>query len=297
MSPSGKWLITGIGGKLGGVLHQCLYHSHASVTGTISPTGPYPSEGIHTRLDLTNEHQTHRLLSTLNPDFIIHTAAISGIAPAYKNPQRAYKINVDTTERLSSWADKIQAAFIFLSTDMVFDGENAPYDESTLPHPQTVYGKSKYDAEKRVLEYERGLVIRLPLLYGFYPVERDSYFLQQVTALKESKQLKLIDDEFRTPMSFIDAANSIILLALSGLTGIIHLAGPQRLSRLQMGQALAAALQVTNPRLEIVSLANFPSPEPRPRDLSLLCNRFIRSFGIPPGRTIEENLQEMLAEL
>ena len=100
----------------------------------------------------------------------------------------------------------------------------------------------------------------------------------------EGRPLRLFTDEFRTPIWLADAAIALIALARSDQTGIIHVAGPKRLSRYEMVEQVARLLNIPEPQLVPTSRLSTDAPEPRPADLSLDGSRFVTLFpNLAPG--------------
>jgi dTDP-4-dehydrorhamnose reductase len=133
------------------------------------------------------------------------------------------------------------------------------------------------------------------LLYGLPAAPRRSTFLEQVAALRERRKLVLFHDEVRSPLSLEDAASALIRLAQSDASGIFHLGGPERLTRVEMALLTARALGIEDPIYEAVSRLSVPGAGPRPRDLSLSSERYTIVFGQAPGRRMAEALPELLA--
>lgn len=290
------WLVTGAGGQLGSVLLRRLVHDGEPALGLASPAGPAPELGPVERLELTDQAALTVLLEQRKPRVIVHCAAISTAAEVYRNPERAERVNVGVTAELAAWADREHARFIAISTDMLFDGEGAPYDETATPAPLSAYGRSKLAGEKAALQHSSSLVVRLPLLYGVPAVRRPTTFLTQMSALAERRPLDLFHDEFRTPLWLEDAAAALIAVAGTSLTGILHAAGPERLSRLEMGRRMADALGVKNPQIRALSRLDLPGSEPRARDLSLQSERYRAVMGAPPGRSMRDALAEIVVD-
>ena len=169
-------------------------------------------------------------------------------------PQRwpAWAIAFASRPRRANQLDRHQAAGrprrpaygtpVYVSTDLVFDGEKPWYTEIDCPTPLSVYGQSKATAERAVLDHARDLVLRISLLFGPAINGRPSFFEQQIQAVKNGTPCKLFSDEWRTPISLQCAAEGLLRLAAADVTGILHLGGPQRMSRLEMGQRLAQFL-------------------------------------------------------
>ena len=289
------WLVTGAGGQLGSVLLAELARRGEDAFGVASSRGPVPAVGVVERADITDGDAMVRLLDRVRPRFVVHAAAISSVAGALSDPGRAMAVNATAAGMLARSARERRVRFVHVSTDMVFDGERAPYAEGDAPAPLSVYGRSKLEGEREVLAAGPALVARLPLLYGIPAVRRDTTFLAQVRALRHGEPLTLFHDEWRTPLCLEDAAHALIRCAESDLTGIVHLGGPERLSRLEMGQRLADALGVDQAALRAVSRKAAPASEPRARDLGLDATAYRTRFGEREGaaRPMAEALAAM----
>lgn len=285
------WLITGAGGQFGSVLLAGLHRAGERAHGIISPAGPAPLAGACTRLDLADIEALRALVERLSARIIVHAGAITSIQAAFERPEQARRVNVDATQALVESAQNVGARIVFTSTDLVFDGTAAPYDEASPTSPLSVYARSKVSAEEVVLGYERGVVVRMALMYGLPAVDRPTTFLGQLEALRHGRPLKLFVDEFRTPISLDHAVAATRRVAESDVTGILHLAGPERLSRFDMGRIAAQAYGLPEANIIPTHQSDFSSPEPRPADVSMTCNRYASLFGVQPGRPMVEALR------
>lgn len=295
MTAHPEYLITGAGGQLGSVLLRRLVGAGRSAFGLISPRGPAPQVGECRRLEITDAEAVKRVVGDLQPRFIVHCAALTQIQAAWEQPDLARRINVAATASLAAAAMEIGARFVLVSTDMVFDGTQAPYQESSAAAPLSAYGRSKLAAEEYARSHPRGLVARLPLMYGLPAVERPTTFRTQLEALRAGLPLKLFVDEFRTPIWLEDAAASLTVAAASEVAGVLHMGGPERLSRWEMGRIAAEGLGVSTPYLVASRRSELATPEPRPADLSLDSSFFARLFGRPAGRPMHEAMREIAA--
>lgn len=288
-------LITGASGQLGSVLWRQQQRRGEASIGVISPSATLPSWGPCLRAELRHPEELAALCRRVRPTHVIHAAAIANVALAHSDPTLATTVNVEASAALARAAREVGARLVYVSTDMVFDGERAPYDESARPEPGSVYGRTKREGELATLAECDALVVRLPLLYGFPALPRHTTFAAQVRAVRDRQALNLYEDEFRTPLWLEDAASALHSCAHSELTGFLHLGGPERLSRLEMGASLAEALGQKGARLVACSRNATPADEPRPRDLSLSARRYREAFGADPGRTLRAALHEMQA--
>lgn len=285
------WVVTGAGGQLGSVIFRELLKRGKNPLGLVSPSGPAPAGGRTVRVDLGDIVAVTSAIEAVAARCIVHTAAVSSVAAALPDPGRARRINVVATGDLARLSMRLGARFVYTSTDMVFDGEGAPYAEAHEPSPLSVYGRSKLEGELAARNNPNALIVRLPLLYGKPAVTRESTFVAQVRALRAGAPLSLFTDEYRTPLSLEDAAESVLLAAESDRAGLLHLAGPERLSRMDMGRLLAERLGVSGAELRAIRREDALAAEPRPRDLSLDDAEFRRAFGVPAGRSMRDALR------
>jgi dTDP-4-dehydrorhamnose reductase len=200
-----KLLITGGAGYLGSELRRQMPGALATWHRMRVPDGA--------QLDVRDADATMRCLLKHGPDVVIHTAYVMGDA--------------DTTVRgshnVALAAHRAGARLIHLSTDLVFDGEHgAPYTEDDEPRPVMEYGQQKLEAELLVRRvHPEALIVRTSLLYG--PPDGP----QEALARRDDVAFHI--DEIRTPIRVGDLAAA--LLRLGEASGILHVAGPEALSR------------------------------------------------------------------
>lgn len=245
------------------------------------------------RVELEDGGAIARAAQRWRPRAVVHCAAVSAIASCAKDPARARRVNTDATLAVASACARLGARLVHVSTDLVFGGDGAPYAEDATPAPATAYGETKAAAEKAALFAGDVVVARLSLLFGPTRTARRGFFDAQLDALRAQTPLTLFDDEWRTPLSLRVAADVLARLVTSGVRGVLHVAGPERMSRLEMGRRLAAALGMT-PRIRAVSRASAPG-EPRPRDVSLDIARLRSRLG-EVSAPFEDECRAMLGE-
>jgi dTDP-4-dehydrorhamnose reductase len=221
------------------------------------------------RVDLGDADALRRTIAEFRPDYVVHVGAMTAVSECYAHPESARRVNVTATRVLAEAMAECGGRLVYSSTDMVFSGNQAPYRESDSPSPLSHYGRTKLAAEQELAEFERTLTVRLPLMYGFPCTRRETTFVKQIAALRSGLALRLFMDEYRTPVWLADAARALIGLARSELAGVIHVTGPERLSRLEMVERFAELLDIGNAQLEAVSRLSIDAAEARPEDLSL----------------------------
>jgi dTDP-4-dehydrorhamnose reductase len=231
-------------------------------------------------LDLTEFPAVTRLFRSEQPGVVIHCAALSRSPECQANPALAHKLNVQATSHLADLAAPVP--FFFFSSDLVFDGRLGNYDETAAVHPLSVYAETKVVAEELVLKNRLHCVIRTSLNAGPSP-SGDRGFDEQIhRAWKQGQTLRFFADEFRCPIPAEATARAVWELVLENHAGLFHIAGSERLSRLQIGQTLAARWPELHPRYEPASIADWRGA-PRPADTSLNCAKIQRllSFQLP----------------
>lgn len=244
-------------------------------------------------VDLTDDDAVRRAFDEAPPRAIVHAAAISAASDCAKDPTRAYAVNVEATARLARLAKGARATLVYVSTDLVFDGEAAPYTESGARAPLSVYGRTKAEGEDAAREAPGARVVRVALLFGRTIGPRQGFFDMQASAILRGEPMTLFEDEWRTPLSLLSAAEGLLAVASAETAPeLLHLGGPERMSRLEMGQRLAAALGAPSTNLRAASRLSIPG-EPRARDVSLDSARFRAAFPSFSSGTFEEEVKRI----
>jgi dTDP-4-dehydrorhamnose reductase len=268
----------------------------AIITGAAGLIGQYlvktasrwaPDWEIHglsrTDFDLTDRNAVERAWLSIKPSVVIHCAALSRTKACEQDPGQARLDNVEVTARLAQLSQDIP--FIFLSSGEVFDGKTGWYNETDEPNPINVYGRTKLDAERKVLQNFRHTVVRIVLTSGTSQRGDRSFVEDMCRAAKAGNDVTLYADEFRCPLPAGVIARAIWELADRKQPGLYHLGGSERLSRWNIGEALLPWYPELKGRLIQGSARNHLG-SPRPADLSIRCDKIQRllSFRIPGFR-------------
>jgi len=265
-----KILITGANGLLGQHLVKLLLDTTAHEIMATSKREPrlvvQDSRLHYYSLDITDGMEVHLLLEKLQPDTIIHCAALTQVDECEQQPIKAWEINVTATRFIVDAAKKINAFVIFVSTDFVFDGLSGPYRETDTVNPVSYYGSTKVAAEKAVTE--SGLqyaVVRTCLLYGNILFGTRTNIISWVKEnLEQGKKIKVVSDQWRTPTYVADLAKGILLIAEKKAVGLFHISGSDFLNPYEMAMATAAYLSLDTPLIEKTDASNFTQPAKRP---------------------------------
>jgi dTDP-4-dehydrorhamnose reductase len=271
-------LITGASGYVGRATLETAVRAGYAVVGTYYRREPPLSGGAWAPLDLRDVAGIARLITALHPAAIIHAAA------AWDTREEAQATIVDGTRAIVAAASQVGARLIHLSTDVLFDGEHAPYRESDPPSPITFYGTAKAAAECIVATHPDHIIVRTALVTCFDPPDRGTAMvlraLEVPTPLLPPPQaVTLFTDEYRTPVRTEDLAAALVELVENDVQGILNVAGPERVSRYQLGLRIAS-YHGRDPSPGIVPGTVAGSGLIRPRDCTLdtgLARRLLRT--------------------
>lgn len=277
---SGPWLLTGVGGVLGLGLAAMAPRDRELVVAGRRPPAAWRDRAAVLPLDLETPGALARLVAALRPAAVLHAAGSTRLADCTAHPERAWRCNVAAVEELLD-ALAPGTPLLYVSTDQVFDGRSPACTEEARPRPLHVYGRTKAEAEARVLAWG-GTVVRLPLLLGPAAAEgrmgADQALLE---ALAAGRRPRLFVDEIRTPAAARLLAPWLweLLGRLEG--GVFHLAGAEAVSRHELGLRVCAAAGV-RPAFDPVRAADLPEAADRPRRLVLDCRRARELLGFTP---------------
>tara|TARA_B110000196_G_scaffold279719_1_gene259469 strand:- start:219 stop:1112 length:894 start_codon:yes stop_codon:yes gene_type:complete len=192
-----KILLTGVGGQVGYYLNKKLapFYNVFGVT--------------RESFDLTNTKQMEFVINQFRPGLIINSAAYTSVDKAEKEPDLVFKTNVVATKFLAEKSEKLGIPLIQLSTDYVFDGlKKDAYTEIDKANPQSVYGKSKYEAETAIQESNpKHIILRTSWVYSV----RGKNFLTTILGMAQNKEsFDIVFDQIGSPTSAIFIANTIL---------------------------------------------------------------------------------------
>jgi dTDP-4-dehydrorhamnose reductase len=263
-------LITGGSGFVGGHLAR-MASSRWNTYVTYHKT---PIEGLTNivELDITNSEATKKIISDLKPKTIIHTAAFAKADYCIEHQNAAWQANVIGTKNILLAAEQVgNVRVIFISTDLVFQGNKSLYSEKNLPTPLCYYGKIKLEAEKIVSKISSNYCIaRTALIYGWSLNSSKVFTETMINQLRQGNQVRLFIDEYRTPIYIKNLCAILLELAhRDELQGLYHICGSTRLSRFEFGLELATIWGFDKKLIVPTSVDNFRFKDFRPKDCSM----------------------------
>ena len=256
-----KLLITGGSSYLGQhLVEMALAEGHEVVYTFFShdplafPAG-YP-------LDTCDNQAVIALVTAFRPQVIIHLAGSNRPAGTMDRVIRQGAVNICQA------AGRVGARLIHLSTDVVFDGRQAPYVEDAAPTPLHAYGRAKAFAEGIVGQYPDQVIVRTSLIYGLKRMDRGTEWVQE--ALLAARPVTLFTNQFRNPVWADSLSAACLELAAMDYCGVLHVAGRERLSRADFGLRLLDWWGI-QPRTSLQ--LGLGDPEQWPADCTLAIDR------------------------
>lgn len=189
------------------------------------------------RLDVRDRKQVRNLFYKLEPDVVVN-ASVSDRTIRNQSDKDAMESIIDGALNVAKGGKNIGARTIHISTDLVFDGTQGNYKESSPVSPLSFYGKCKAEMEERLLALDYDLaVVRTSLIITFDPMGHQVSWI--FNALSQNEELRLYTDEYRSPILGEDLARAIINLSRTNYCGLINIAGPEPMNRYQLGCIIA----------------------------------------------------------
>lgn len=292
MSQPSKLLITGASGFLGWHLARLALES-GPVIAIGNQTQPDLPAATCVQTDLVDPDARKQLLADHQPDAVIHCAAISKPNLCEEQPEQSHAINVDAALHLATLCAQRKIPFAFTSTDLVFDGQHGMYDEEATPNPVNLYGQQKWQAEQAILNANpAATVCRLPLMYGAPSPHAHSFLAFMLEAVNTNTACKLFSDEFRSVANVTCVARGLLLALRPDISGTLHLGGPERVSRYDIGLILARHMNVEADMFAPLTQDELQMAASRPPDVSLN-SRKANALGYSP-LSPEEGLKQVV---
>lgn len=286
-------LITGANGLLGYDLWQVLSSQH-ELYGTGRTTPPeFIDRKQFIQTDITNQELTYRLLTKVNPEIVIHLAAISDVDFCERNSELAFQVNSLGTRNVAIACQRFDTALCYVSTDYVFDGKNTPkkgYRETDTPNPINIYGKTKYFGEKYVEHLlNKFYIVRTSWLFGSY---RKNFVSYTIDGVKNGKGINVCNDQCGSPTYTHHLSITISKLIEKPLYGIYHLTNTGGGERLEIVEEIFKLLKKSTKIIEKARKELYFAE--RPRD-TRLDNYIWQLDGFEKLPTWQEALKEYIS--
>lgn len=272
-------LLTGSGGQVGRELRRAL-----------APLGTLTALDRH-GLDLADPDAIRSTIREWRPSLIVNAAAYTAVDRAESEPEKALAVNGIAPGILAEEARRLDAVLVHYSTDYVFDGTKpAPYNESDIPSPRNVYGKTKLAGELSIQSAGAAhYILRTSWVYA----AEGANFLKTILRLaRERPELRIVNDQTGAPTWARAIADMTAQLLASRRNaddpryGLYHLTAAGAVTWHGFAQAILAEAEhvmgMKPPRLIPITTQEYPLPAPRPANSRLDTTRLTEAFGIRP---------------
>jgi dTDP-4-dehydrorhamnose reductase len=278
-----KILVTGYNGQLGYDVVRVGKEKGFEMIGT-----------GRSELDITSKQSVHDFVLNLKPDAIIHCAAYTAVDKAEDDKDTCWSVNVDGTKYLAAAAKKVNAKFMYISTDYVFDGKGTtPFKETDTPNPVGYYGLTKYEGEKVVQSLlEEWYIIRISWVFGI----NGNNFIKTMLRLGESRdQLTVVNDQFGSPTYTLDLAKLLIEMIQTEKYGIYHASNEGFTTWADFAKEVFSQAGLTV-NVEGIPTDEYPTRAVRPKNSRMSKQKLVDN-GFSPLPTWQDALQRYLDEL
>ena len=287
-----KFLITGSAGLVGSqVVKDLVKQNHITYSCYHSKK---PSCGIPIQLDLSDRCKIVKVLKEIQPERIIHLAAITNVERCETEKELATRINIKSTETIANQAAKQQTFFTYVSTDYVFDGKQGMKKEQDFTNPLGFYGKTKLGGEIALNNIASGWCIaRTSTPFGIHNKENFPLWIKK--NLESNKKIPVIIDQFTSPTFVPNLSKMLIETTIRQIAGVINLAGATRISRYEFALLIADKLNLDKKLLIPKKIHEMNWKAQRPMDSSLDVSFALEILKEKPLE-IEESLELFLSE-
>jgi len=243
------------------------------------------------KADLTDKSQLKHI-EQLNPNLIIHCAALTDIDGCEDNPDEAYRQNVLMSKNIAELANQTGAYLIHISTDAVFDGRRGNYSEADKPNPISVYGKTKLHAEHEVLSIHPSSSVIRTNIYGWNKRDKFSLAEWMLNKLENNDELPAFKDIIYSPIIVNNLIVQLFVLYDKKFSGIIHLAGGESCSKLDFANVLAEVFALDKSLIKTTSIDDLNLRASRGKNINLDVSRAQKLLNTPLPK-VREGLVEM----
>jgi dTDP-4-dehydrorhamnose reductase len=271
-----KLLVTGACGFLGS---QCLkwFSKFYDVCGLDIIMTSKLNGVNYIQADITDEKIIGQILTEQEFDIIIHCAALVNPDTCEEKPHLAERVNVLGTKNL---VQNFKGEFIYISTDMLFNGEKGEYKETDTPNPINNYGKTKLEGELHVQKYSHSYYIVRTNFYGWNVNKNGASFAEWIYySLKKNKPINLFYDYIYCPIYIEDLFIIIKQLLNKKQYGIYNAVGKDKVSKYDFGGLLAEKFELNTDSINRVSIEDHKFIAKRPKKMSLNTHK-LKSIGI-----------------
>lgn len=287
MGESRTVLVTGANGLVG--FRACEYLTHCTdwdIFGTSRKNGHF----VSTCAELSDQDEVDTLASLVEPDVVIHTAAISRTDTCEQHHELCHAINVEATEHLIQAFPA--AKFIYFSTYAVYDTPAGHCNETCDTRAINYYVQTKLDAEQHVQKLHDYVILRPSVMFGYvgHVQESSNYFMQLLDAIRKGSTLRSPTDQYFNPI-WVDCVVEILRhIIINDVSGIFNVGSNEDISKYEFNRAIMERFGFDKNFLEGISSVDLRVKRPSMGTISSEKIQQRLGYSLPP-------LAEMIDDL
>lgn len=254
----------------------------------------------HNDIDISNKENVFQILSRINPDIILNTAAYNRVEDAENNIQEAFSTNTFAVKYLADFAKQNDCILTHISSDYVFglDSERRkPYSETDAPGPMNIYGLSKLAGEYLIQQHcSKYFIIRSSALFGIAQSSSKGYNLVELMLkfAKEKKEIRVVDDQITSPTYTLDLAKQIMIVMKQAPFGMYHSPAQGHCTHYEFAKEIFRLTKLSA-NLKPITSEEFGSIAKRPH-YSVLATDKLKKLKLYTMRDWHEGLEDYLKE-
>ncbi|CAM4114236.1 dTDP-4-dehydrorhamnose reductase [Bacillus paranthracis] len=245
-------------------------------------------------LDITNEAAVYEFVDKVKPDAIIHCAAYTAVDKSEDDKELCWNVNVEGTKYLATAAKKLNAKFVYISTDYVFDGEGThAFVETDAPNPVGYYGLTKYEGEKVVRSLiDSNFIVRISWVFGI----NGNNFIKTMLRLGETRnELNVVGDQIGSPTYTYDLARLLVDMVVTEKYGTYHATNEGFCSWAEFAQEIFE-IAGQDVKVNSITTEEYPTRAVRPKNSRMSKQKLIDN-GFEPLQDWKKAIKHYITQL
>lgn len=231
-------------------------------------------------MEIVDQAEVAAVLSSVRPDVVVHAGALAQPSECESNHLRTREVNVVGSSNVFSVCTALGVPFIFMSTDLVYDGGKGNYSEDDDAHPSLEYGRSKRELEVALSKqqlFPLWSIVRSSLMFDNPTPWSEGYPGFATEALLRGEETTLFTDQYRTPVYVKDVARGIDSIVKGKLFGqVFNIGGPERVNRVDFVRRYCRVAGIDDSKIREVSQQDMPDYITKVADVSLNSRRLMQ---------------------
>lgn len=278
------FLVTGASGLLG-LNFSLKAAGHHKIVGVVHQQAlrqvPFPT----LQLDLSENGAVEKLVQQVQPEVVLHCAALANVDQCEVEPELAFRVNAELPGKLATVCKRLKIRLVHISTDAVFDGQRGGYHEADAANPINTYARTKLAGEQAVRDANPDAIIARVNFYGWSLKGRRSLAEIFYYTLSSNRPMRGFTDVFFCPFHVDQLTDVILKMLEKDLKGLYHVVSPESLSKYQFGRMIASQFGLDESLLTPSSWREAGLKAVRSPNLTLSSQKLSRDLGaVLPGQ-------------